>query len=116
MRRQVSASVTAVGQEEKKILHVSQTLWGDRETLVEKLPIGWRTFPFAITLPAEISRANKVEVSSPTSFLLPPSFSEKGSPAYIDYKVTATIRRRGLFKSNQTYVRSARVSDEFRTY
>ena len=105
-----------MGQEEKKILHVPQILCDDKDTLAGKSPIGWRSLPFAITLPAENFLADKVKPAAPTPFPLPPSFSEKGSPAYIDYKVIATIRRRGLFKSNQTYVRSARASDEFRTY
>ncbi|EPT01663.1 hypothetical protein FOMPIDRAFT_1085269, partial [Fomitopsis schrenkii] len=96
----VSASVTAVGQEEKIILRVLQVLWSDKEPLVGK-PTDWRIFPFAIALPAVVSHADKDVTASPASFPLPPSFSEKGSPAYIDYKLIATVRRRGLFKSNR---------------
>ena len=34
---------------------------------------------------------------------LPPSFSERASPAYLDYKLTVTVKK-GAFRVNQTLV------------
>ncbi|KAH9928377.1 uncharacterized protein B0H18DRAFT_1157817 [Fomitopsis serialis] len=96
----VTAGLTAVGQEEERFLYVSQTLWSGKDPSANTLPTGRSSWPFEITLPEEITRTSRVKASSPTC-PLPPSFSEKGSPAYIDYKLVATVRR-GLFKSNQT--------------
>ncbi|KZT67457.1 hypothetical protein DAEQUDRAFT_713475 [Daedalea quercina L-15889] len=99
----VTASMTAVGQEEERFLHISQSLWSNKDPSKGKLPAGRSSWPFAIVLPEKIAPAGKSKASSPAPYPLPPSFSEKGSPAYIDYKLITTVRR-GLFKSNQTLV------------
>ncbi|KAH9831610.1 uncharacterized protein C8Q71DRAFT_715091 [Rhodofomes roseus] len=100
----VRASLTAVGQEEERLLCISKTLWSGKDPSAPKLAAGRSNWPFSITLPDEIPlpSSGRSKASSPTC-PLPPSFSEKGGPAYIEYQLVATVRR-GLFKSNQTLV------------
>ncbi|THH08878.1 hypothetical protein EW145_g2410 [Phellinidium pouzarii] len=95
----ISAENTIVGQESEAFVDLSTTLWSPTPSS-PKLS-GSLVWPFSLTLPKEAM----VSISSkdpPKSYPLPPTFSERASPAYIDYKITITVKR-GMFKVNQTF-------------
>ncbi|THU84184.1 hypothetical protein K435DRAFT_733492 [Dendrothele bispora CBS 962.96] len=113
----VQGGTTAVGQEELLFLDVSQPIWtpDPRKKSSEKLE-GQHSWNFSLTLPRQVvvsqlsgsgfesgSRGRSQSSSSTSgalSFSLPPNFSERASPAYIDYKLVVTVKR-GTFKANQ---------------
>ncbi|PCH42080.1 hypothetical protein WOLCODRAFT_54320, partial [Wolfiporia cocos MD-104 SS10] len=99
----VIAGVTAVGQEEAVFLNVPQTLW-DNTTVSPRKSAGIRAWPFSIQLPSEVTINVKGGRAS-QKFPLPPSFSERASPAYVEYRLIATVRR-GFLRANQTLIRS----------
>ncbi|OBZ62661.1 hypothetical protein A0H81_15025 [Grifola frondosa] len=71
-------------------------------------PKGRQLWPFSVTLPNEVSIAEKSkgkQQPQPQIYPLPPTFSERASPAYIDYKLVVTVRK-GAFKVNQTLATS----------
>lgn len=92
--------MTAVGQEEDKFLVLKETLWPPKDASKAPSPKlkGKYSWPFEFVLPKE------VEVAGPHGrnglFRLPPSFSERASPAYLDYRIVVTIKR-GMLKVNQ---------------
>ncbi|KAI0359735.1 hypothetical protein OH77DRAFT_1471440 [Trametes cingulata] len=99
-----TAGVTAVGQDEIKYLEVSSQLW-DAKSGPSKLT-GKRSWPFAITLPEECSVPERGRGKQPQQvYPLPPTFSERASPAYIDYKLVVTVRK-SAFRVNQTLATS----------
>ncbi|THH15557.1 hypothetical protein EW146_g4933 [Bondarzewia mesenterica] len=80
------AGTTAVGQDEELFLDDTRTLW--TPTSSSKL-MGTHAWPFSVSLPVD----TVVTISpktSPRLYALPPSFSERASPAYIDYKLFVT--------------------------
>ncbi|KAK0204943.1 hypothetical protein DFS33DRAFT_1258145 [Desarmillaria ectypa] len=94
----IHAGTTAVGQEEAVFLQLSQNLWSppNRSSTVLNGKYSW---PFELTLPSQVSvTESKAHVGT---YYLPPNFSERASPVYIDYKFVVTFRR-GRFKPNQT--------------
>ncbi|EKM58518.1 uncharacterized protein PHACADRAFT_252915 [Phanerochaete carnosa HHB-10118-sp] len=93
----VSGGVTAVGQEELTFLTVSEDLWDSKVS--GKAPKGKASWPFSLTLPPEVSASNKPKGKAEL-YRLPPTFTERASPVYVDYKLIATVRR-GAFKVNQ---------------
>ncbi|CDO77950.1 hypothetical protein BN946_scf184720.g4 [Trametes cinnabarina] len=100
----VVAAVTAVGQEEIRFLDVSAELW-NAKSAPSKLT-GKQTWPFSITLPAECVNPERGKSKQLQEvYSLPPTFSERASPAYIDYKLVATVRK-GSFRVNQTLATS----------
>ncbi|GBE87898.1 hypothetical protein SCP_1201230 [Sparassis crispa] len=91
--------VTPVGQEEARFLHITQDLWDSKASGGEKGMVSWSftiTFPNEVTLPESLKGKQAAHM-----YPLPPSFSERASPIYIDYKLVVTVRR-GLFKVNHT--------------
>jgi hypothetical protein len=89
---------TLIGQEGQNFLVIEKELWTPAMTLpdgsmVPKLEKGQYTWPFEIALPNEIEVLDRKEKKI---FSLPPSFTERASPAYINYKITVTIKRRAL--------------------
>ncbi|TBU40330.1 hypothetical protein BD309DRAFT_967722 [Dichomitus squalens] len=92
----VFAGVTAVGQEEVRFLEITHQLWSAKGS--PKLP-GKHSYPYAITLPSDASVVERGKKPART-FPLPPSFSERASPAYIDYKLVVTVKK-GSFRVNQ---------------
>ncbi|CAL1717093.1 unnamed protein product [Somion occarium] len=82
----VTGSVTEVGQEEFKFLQLHEALWTREASTAPKDKHRW---PFSIPLPDKVPVQNE-------SYALPPSFSERGSPVYVDYRVTVAVRRGGL--------------------
>jgi len=83
-----------VGQEEERFLDKTEPVWTPASASEGKV-VGRHTYPFAITIPRHtmIARVPKAELER---FVLPPTFSERASPAYIDYKLYVTVRRNGL--------------------
>ncbi|CCL99286.1 uncharacterized protein FIBRA_01302 [Fibroporia radiculosa] len=96
----VVAGVTAVGQEDVRFLEISRDVWNAKTTPPPAKAAGRQLWQFSLALPSEISMPGQRKTLS-TMYKLPPSFSERASPVYIDYRVVATVHR-GLFKSNQT--------------
>ena len=94
---QVTADNTAVGQEPIQFLDVSSQLWtpGTSSKLANS-----ESWPFSLTLPSETSVGESAKAPQKV-YPLPPTFTERASPAYIDYKLTITVKR-GAFKVNQT--------------
>ncbi|KAJ7104002.1 hypothetical protein B0H15DRAFT_942036 [Mycena belliarum] len=90
----IQAGVTAVGQEEQLFLNLNEGLWAEKSG---KLPKGKHSWPFMFALPSKVSSPDAKGLMLPT----PPSFSERASPAYIDFRIVATVKR-GAFKVNQT--------------
>ncbi|EIN09874.1 hypothetical protein PUNSTDRAFT_133646 [Punctularia strigosozonata HHB-11173 SS5] len=86
----VTGGTTAVGQEEERFLELSQEL-----SPAAKLK-GAHSFPFKLALPTECTPKGEKQ-----TWPLPPTMSERASPAYIDYKLTVVIKR-GALRVNQT--------------
>ncbi|TCD63202.1 hypothetical protein EIP91_005841 [Steccherinum ochraceum] len=97
IRVAITAGVTTVGQEEVTFLDISDTLY-DAKAANGAKPKGKMTYPFSLKLPSEVS---VTAAGPPTLHPLPPSFSERPSNAYIDYKIVVTAKR-GMFRVNQT--------------
>ncbi|TDL25704.1 hypothetical protein BD410DRAFT_895932 [Rickenella mellea] len=92
----ISGEVTSVGQEPQPFLDLSSQLWTG-----SKLAAGKQSWPFSIALPKEVNASENPKSDKGKPYPLPPSFSERASAAYIDYKITVTVKR-GAFKVNQT--------------
>jgi len=98
---QVQGGTTAVGQEEILFLNTTQTLWSPdpkQGKSGEKLQ-GKHSLSFKFVLPKEVTMS--LSKNKQASFKLPPNFSERASPSYIDYKLIVTVRR-GMFQANLT--------------
>ena len=99
MAFQVFAGVTAVGQDEIRFLEISKELWNLKSSPQLK---GKHSYPYAISLPSDVPVTERGKKPTRT-FPLPPSFSERASPAYIDYKLVVTVKK-SSFRVNQVYV------------
>ncbi|KAI0833624.1 hypothetical protein BC628DRAFT_1308762 [Trametes gibbosa] len=96
----ILGGVTAVGQDEIQFLDLSRDLW-DAKSDSTKLK-GKQSWPFTLALPQECSILERGRGKQPQqSYPLPPTFSERASPAYIDYKLVVTVRK-SAFRVNQT--------------
>ncbi|KAF8485983.1 hypothetical protein DFH94DRAFT_162838 [Russula ochroleuca] len=95
----VRAGMTAVGQEEELFLDITEPVWTPASTSEGKV-VGQHRFPFSITLPRDATIA-PVPKAAPKCFSLPPTFSERASPAYIDYRLFLTVRRGRLRVNKQ---------------
>lgn len=96
----VQAGTTAVGQEELLFLDLTETLWPTPGSNKAQLQ-GKHSWPFTFTVPAKVLVSEKQGTSS--MHRLPPNFSERASPAYIDYRFLLTVKR-GALRVNHTYV------------
>ncbi|KAJ7364224.1 hypothetical protein DFH08DRAFT_910474 [Mycena albidolilacea] len=97
----IQAGATAVGQEEQLFLELNQDLWPAANDKSSKLAKGKYSWPFTFTLPAKVTPAD----AKGLQIEAPPSFTERASPAYIDYRAVVTVKR-GAFKMNQTLTTS----------
>ncbi|KAH9847696.1 hypothetical protein C2E23DRAFT_847726 [Lenzites betulinus] len=96
----ILGGVTAVGQDEIKFLDIPSELW-DAKSESTKLK-GKKSWPFSLPLPQECSILERSKGKEPQQvYPLPPTFSERASPAYIDYKLVVTVRK-SAFRVNQT--------------
>lgn len=102
---QVRAGTTSVGQEEELFLNITYDIWNpalghptDDKASPSKLK-GQYSWPFSIHLPSETTVKG---AKNKSLFNLPPTFTERASPAYIDYKIVVTVKRAAL-RVNQTY-------------
>jgi len=102
----VTAGTILVGQEEHQFLVIEKELWSPATALrgskVSKLEEGHYVWPFEFILPEEVEVLDQKEKKT---FSLPPSFTERASPAYINYKITVFVRR-GALGANQSCVLS----------
>jgi hypothetical protein len=64
-------------------------------------------WPFALALPRTVQAVHE-EKGRPAPYAAPPTFTERASPAYLDYKVEVTVKR-GAFRVDQTCVRVGHV-------
>ncbi|KAJ3757691.1 hypothetical protein EV360DRAFT_45536 [Lentinula raphanica] len=95
----MQGGTTSVGQEEIVFLDTTQTIWSPdskQGKSGEKLQ-GKHALPFKLVLPKEVTMS--LSKNKQADFRLPPNFSERASPSYIDYKLIVTVRR-GLFLAN----------------
>jgi hypothetical protein len=92
-----------VGQEEELFLDITESVWTPASPSEGKV-VGQHAFPFSITIPRDVNVA-PVPKAAPKSFPLPPTFSERASPAYIDYRLFVTVRR-GRLRVNKQCVPS----------
>ena len=90
-----------MGQEEELFLDVTESVWAPALPSEGKV-VGQHTFPFSIIMPRDVMIA-PVPKAEPKSFPLPPTFSERASPAYIDYRLCLTVRR-GRLRAKKQYV------------
>ncbi|KAH9168854.1 hypothetical protein EDB89DRAFT_2115250 [Lactarius sanguifluus] len=90
----IRAGTTAVGQDEELFLDKTESVWTPASSSEAKV-VGTYTHKFSITIPRDTEVA-LVPKATPKRFSLPPTFSERASPAYIDYKLYVTVRRGGL--------------------
>ncbi|KAJ7067135.1 hypothetical protein C8F01DRAFT_1120403 [Mycena amicta] len=100
---QIIAGATAVGQEEFVFLDLKQDLWPTGSDKGGKLEKGKHSWPFSFTLPTKVSAPT--DMKEKITIETPPSFSERASPAYIEYRIVATVKR-GALKPNQTLTKS----------
>lgn len=101
--KQVTAGTMLVGQVEQQFLVVEKDLWSSAtatsdRSKVSKLEKGHYAWPFEFTLPKEAEVLDRKEKKM---IPLPPSFTERGSPAYINYRITVFVRR-GALGANQS--------------
>ena len=96
---QLTGATTFVGWEEEKFLSIEVPIWSPSSP-DEKL-LGEHSWPFTILPPEEVSIVADRD-GTRGAFTLPPSFTEKGGVAYLDYKLTVTIGRRGFMRGNKT--------------
>lgn len=94
---QIQAGTTFVGQDEIIFLKETQTLWTPTAESGSKLK-GKHSWPFKFALKCEIPM--KEEKKDEMIYRLPPNFTERASPAYIDYKLIVTVHR-GMLRVNQ---------------
>ncbi|KAF5326926.1 hypothetical protein D9619_004162 [Psilocybe cf. subviscida] len=94
----IQGSTTFVGQDEEVFFQEEVSLWtpsGNDGKLSGK-----QSWAFSFKLPAEV-KVSEPQRGPLNTFRMPPNFTERASPAYIDYKLTATVKR-GFLKVNQT--------------
>lgn len=94
---QIQAGTTFVGQDEIIFLKETQTLWTPTAGSGSMLK-GKHSWPFKFVLKREILM--KEEKKDGMIYRLPPNFTERASPAYIDYKLIVTVHR-GMLRVNQ---------------
>lgn len=99
------AGVTPVGQEETVFMKIENELWNGKASPGKMK--GKSSWAFSLEFPETVSEKSTSKPGSPT-FPLPPTFTERASPAYIDYRLTAIVRR-GLIKVKQTYIFHERI-------
>ncbi|KAH7930681.1 hypothetical protein BV22DRAFT_1000220 [Leucogyrophana mollusca] len=100
---QVIAVVMLVGREEEIFLKIEQDLWNPSMNLpdgtnVSRLGSGRYSWPFSIRLPRETQVSGKGEKRMHP---LPPTYTGRASPAYIDYRLVLTVKR-GAMRPNET--------------
>ena len=87
-------------------LDLKQDLWPTGKDKGGKLDKGKHSWPFSFTLPTKVSAPT--DLKDKITIDAPPSFSERASPAYIDYRIVATVKR-GALKPNQTCVSALNI-------
>ena len=88
-----------MGQEEELFLDITEPVWIPASPQEGKV-VGTHTHAFMIPIPRDTMVA-PVPKATPKPFPLPPTFSERASPAYIDYRLYVTVRRGGLRVNNK---------------
>ena len=94
----MTAGTVLTGQEEHKFLAIEKELWSPPTALpdgskVSKLEKGRYVWSFEFTLPKTTEVIYQKEKKI---FPLPPSFTERASPAYVNYRITVVVRRGAL--------------------
>ncbi|KAH8101008.1 hypothetical protein BXZ70DRAFT_937072 [Cristinia sonorae] len=101
IRVTVHGGILTVSEEEVPFLDISEDIW-EAKTLNGQKPQGKLAVPFSIPLPSEVSVPEKYTPRSPMiQARLPPTFLERASTVYINYRVEITLRR-GALKANQS--------------
>ncbi|KZV63883.1 hypothetical protein PENSPDRAFT_656964 [Peniophora sp. CONT] len=86
-------SITETGQDEEFFLEKVVDLWkapdGASSGVIKK---GRHTLPILVPIPSHGTNPR----NSQSSFPLPPTFSERASPAYINYQVSVSLKKGGF--------------------
>ena len=88
-----------MGQEEELFLDKTEPVWTPASPREAKL-VGVHTHAFTIAIPRDALVA-PMPKATPKRFPLPPTFSERASPTYIDYNLYVTVRRGALRVNNK---------------
>ena len=97
---QIRGATTAIGLKEEVFLNKLEPVWTPASPQEGKV-IGVHTHAFSISIPPDVEVTPAAPKATPKRFPLPPTFSERASPAYIDYKVCVIMRRGGLRVNDQ---------------
>ncbi|KZT27228.1 hypothetical protein NEOLEDRAFT_164644 [Neolentinus lepideus HHB14362 ss-1] len=95
---------TAVGQEEARLLEEERQLW-PRQGNTDGALQGQHSWSFSIRIPRDISLPAKYNGKPGETYQLPPTFSERANPMYIDYKLVVRVKR-GFLRPNSTLVQT----------
>lgn len=107
---EVRGESLAVGQEPIPFYSETVPLWSLNPTSSQsqqgptssKLK-GNYVWPYSVKLPDKVTIPSPSKGATTSEYSLPPSFTERASPAYLEYKITVTFRR-GFLRSNSTLV------------
>ncbi|TFK60980.1 hypothetical protein BDN72DRAFT_778754 [Pluteus cervinus] len=99
----VVGGTTFVGQDEILFLNLEQTLWGgDKKGQKSSGSLqGHHSWSFEFTLPNEVTIPNPGKGHVKEAFPLPPYYTERASPAYLDYRISVNVRRGFLKMTNK---------------
>ena len=71
-------------------LHKTEPIWTPASSKETKVT-GKQAYPFSISLPRDV-KIQPISNATEKIFLLPPTFNERATPMYIDYKLFVTAR------------------------
>ena len=91
LHQKVRAGTMAVGQEEERFLDIAESVWTPASPCECKV-VGRHMFPFSVTIPRGVNVVPVPKVV-PKSFPLPPTFLERASLTYTDYRLFVTAPR-----------------------
>ena len=104
----IRAETTVLGQEEECFLDKIEPVWAPASACEGKV-VGQHTYPFSITIPCDAMVAPGPKASS-KRFSLPPTCSERASPAYIGLQkknCSVTVRHGGRASRTKTGQKAA---------
>jgi len=90
---EILGSYTTVGQDPIPFLSIEKTIWSasSNEPFTPKLK-GNHVWPFSVELPKTV-KISAIPRGHVSEYFLPPSFSERAAPSYLEYKILVTFRR-----------------------
>ncbi|KAG5635975.1 hypothetical protein H0H81_009521 [Sphagnurus paluster] len=117
---EVQGGMTLPGEDEVQFLELKQRLsvpTNASSNNANKKLSGKHSWAFDIQLPREVpvswgaKTKGKATGREGKTYRLPPSFSERSGLVFVSYRLVATVKR-GTFKVNRVYVRSASLAEK----